>query len=73
MAGRFLGCLMFLGAATVPSEIAGRLASAGRSGWGWFLLAGLVLAGIAVNLWTGGESREPCPGCRKACPMDELR
>jgi hypothetical protein len=53
MGRRLVGSLLFLGAATFLFEIAGRLASEERSGWGWFVFAGLMLSGIAHNVWTG--------------------
>lgn len=71
MGSRLVGCLMFLGSATFLFEIAGRLASEQRAGWGWFLFAGLILSGIAVNLWTGEMADAPCVGCQKPRPIDQ--
>ena len=70
MGRRLMGCVMFLGAATFLFEVAGRLASDQRAGWGWFLLAGLILSGVAVNLWTGETADARCPSCQKPRPMD---
>lgn len=50
MGKRLVESVRFLGAAIFLLEVAGRLTSEQRAGWGWFLLAGLILAGIAVNL-----------------------
>lgn len=73
MAARLMGCLIFLGFAGLPLEIAGRLASEGRSGWGRFLLASVAISGVALNLWAGETPGEPSPTCRKGGTSDELR
>ena len=65
MGRRLVGSLMFLGASILLFEIAGRLASEQRAGWGWFVFAGLMLAGVALNLWTGEFVTPPCPRCQK--------
>jgi hypothetical protein len=62
--GRLVGALLFLLPAVVLFEVAGRLAGDLKPGWGWFLFAGLLLAGGALNLWTG----EQPAGRRRACP-----
>ena len=72
MGRRMVGSLLFLGAAIVPIEIGGRLASAGRAGWGWFLLAGMMLAGVALNLWTEEIPTPACSRCRKPIPPGDL-
>jgi hypothetical protein len=61
---------MFLGAATFLFETAERLASDGRSGWGWFLVAGLMHTAFTLNLWTGEVPTPRCPNCRKPCSQD---
>jgi hypothetical protein len=53
MGRRFVGTLMVGGIAVYLFEVAGRLASEERSGWGWFLLTGLIVLASAVSLWTG--------------------
>jgi hypothetical protein len=62
---KLVGCLMFLGSAMILFEVAGRLASEQRTGWGWFLLAGMILCGVALNLWCGEVSPLGCERCRK--------
>ena len=68
MGRRLVGRLMFLGAAVDLVGIAGRLASEQRAGWGWFLFTGMVLSGVAVNLWTGEIPTHRCPDCQKPRP-----
>jgi hypothetical protein len=53
MGRRLTGCVLFLLPTMCLFEIAGRLASDQRGGWGWFLFTGLMLSGIAHNVWTG--------------------
>ena len=72
MGRRLVGSLMFVGAALFLFEIAGRLTSEGKSGWGWFLLAGLVLAGVALNIWTGEIPTPGCSRCRKPFSSHDL-
>ncbi|MDB5352693.1 MAG: hypothetical protein JWN86_3940 [Planctomycetota bacterium] len=72
MGRQLVGCLMFLGSATSLFEIAGRLATEQRAGWGGFLFAGLILAGVAVNLWTGEMSDAPGRPGEKPYPANEL-
>lgn len=67
MGRRLTGSLMFLGAATFLFEVAGRLASDQRGGWGWFLLTGLMMAGIALNIWDG---ESPDPRSKGPAPRD---
>lgn len=55
MARRFLGCLMFLALALTLFDYSWKLASEGKSGWGWFLFTGLVMTGVALNIWTGEQ------------------
>ena len=50
---RLVGSLLFLGTAILLFEIARRLASEQRTGWGWFVFVGLLLCSIALNFWTG--------------------
>jgi hypothetical protein len=71
MGHRFLGAMLFLLPALWLFEMAARLASDQRGGWGWFLAAGLILAGIAVNLWTG-ENEARRPACRKSTRGTDL-
>ncbi len=65
MGRRLTGSLVFLGTAIYLFEIARRLASDQREGWGWFLFAGLMLSAVSVNLWTGevadARGKEPAP------------
>ena len=70
MGRRRVGCVTFLGAAAFLFEIAGRLAPERSAGWGWLLLAGLILTGIAVNLWAGEKAEASCSRCGKCCPID---
>ena len=56
---RLVGTILFLIPSLVLFDRAWRLASEERSGWGWFLAAGMVLSGIAVNVWDWGDSRLP--------------
>jgi hypothetical protein len=72
MGRRLVGSLLFLGTAIFLFEIAGRLASEQRGGWGWFVLAGLILAGIALNLWTGEIPTPQCPRCQKPYQSNDL-
>lgn len=72
MARRLVGSLMFLGIAVLLFEIAGRLAFEQRTGWGWFVLAGLLMAGVALNLWTGETGAPRCPRCQKPLALDDL-
>ena len=72
MGHRFLGAVLFLLLALCLFEMAARLASDQRSGWGWFLAAGLVLAAVAVNLWTGENDKAGCPTCRKSTRGTDL-
>jgi hypothetical protein len=63
---------MFSGIAVILFEIAGRLASERRDGWGWFLFAGLMMAGVAASIWSGEIPTTPCPGCQKPHPIHDL-
>ncbi len=72
MGKRLVGSMMFLGIAIVLFEIAGRLASEQRTGWGWFVFAGLLMAGVALNLWTGEIPTPHCPRCQKPYQPNDL-
>jgi hypothetical protein len=72
MGRRLVGSLLFVGLATLLFDLAGRLACEQRAGWGWFLGCGLMLAGVALNLWTGDIPAPRCPRCQKPCPLDDL-
>jgi hypothetical protein len=72
MGQRMVGSLMFVGAAIIVFEIAGRLASEQRAGWGWFVLAGLILSGVALNFWNGDVPKTLCPRCQKPYMPDDL-
>jgi hypothetical protein len=72
MGRKILGCVMFLGVASLLFEVAGRLASEQRAGWGWFLFAGLMISGIALNLWTGEVSTPRCPCCKNSTITHDL-
>jgi hypothetical protein len=63
---------MFLSLSVLVFEIAGRLASEQRPGWGWFLFAGLILAGVAHDQWTGKALTSRCTCDRKPDPIDDL-
>jgi len=53
-------------------EVAGRLASDQRAGWGWFLISGMMLSGVALNLWTGEVPEPGCPRCQKPPSLHDL-
>jgi hypothetical protein len=57
---------MFLGMAMILFEVAGKLASEQRTGWGWFIIAGMILSGVALNLWTEASPPSGCPQSRKS-------
>ena len=63
MGRRLVGSLMFSGIAVILFEIAGRLASEQRAGWGWFVFAGLMILGVALNIWN--EIPTTCTRCQK--------
>ena len=72
MLRRLLGSILFLFPALCLFEIAGRLASEEKGGWGWFLFAGLIVCGVAVNLWAGEKPAHQCTCCGKPQRLDEL-
>jgi hypothetical protein len=72
MGRRLVGSLMFLGVAITLFEIAGRLASEQRAGWGWFAFLGLMLSGVALNLWNGEIPMTRCPRCQKPYSSNDL-
>jgi hypothetical protein len=72
MGKRLVGSLMFLGVASFLFEIAGRLAWDQRAGWGWFVFAGLMMTGVALNLWAGETPTPQCPRCQKPYSPHEL-
>jgi hypothetical protein len=72
MGMRLVGSVMFLGVAILLFEIAGRLASEQRAGWGWFLVAGLMLIGIVQSVWNGEGSPPRCPRCPKPYSSHDL-
>jgi hypothetical protein len=72
MGHRLVGTLLFAGIAVFLFDLAGRLATEQRAGWGWFLGFGLMLASIALNLWTGEVPTPRCPRCQKPYPADDL-
>jgi hypothetical protein len=63
---------LFLGLAALLFDLGGRLASEQRAGWGWFLGFGLMLAGVALNLWIGDIPTPRCPRCQKPRPPGDL-
>lgn len=65
MGRRLVGSLIFLGVAIFLFEIGGRLALEQRAGWGWFVFAGLVISGVALNVWNGEIPTTRCPSCQK--------
>jgi hypothetical protein len=69
MGRRLVGSLMFVGIAITLFQIAGRLASEQRAGWGWFVLAGLMMSGVALNIWNG---EVPTPRCEKPYSSHDL-
>jgi hypothetical protein len=72
MGRRLVGSLMFLGAAIFLFAIAGGLASEQRAGWGWFLIAGMFLSGVALNLWNGDVATPQCPPYQKPYMPNDL-
>jgi hypothetical protein len=72
MGRRLVGSLLFVGLAALLFDLAGRLAWEQRAGWGWFLGSGLMLVGVALNLWTGEVPTARCPRCQKLHPPDDL-
>ncbi len=72
MARRLFGSLMFLGVAMFLFEIAGRLAWEQRAGWGWFAFLGLMLSGVALNLWNGEIPTNQCPRFQKPYSPHDL-
>jgi hypothetical protein len=66
------GTILFLFPALCLFEIAGRLASEEKSGWGWFLFAGMVVCGVSLNLWTGDVPSLRCTRCEKYPPANDL-
>jgi len=72
MGRRLVGSFVILGAAIFLCEIAGRLASEVKAGWGWFLFAGMTLAGVALNIWTGETPTPRCPRCQKPYSAHDL-
>jgi hypothetical protein len=72
MGRRLLGAVLFLAPAMMILQTAGRLASEGREGWGWFLLAGLAACGVSLNLWTGELATAPARAGGKPSPSDDL-
>ena len=72
MVRRLVGSLMFLGVSVILFQIAGRLAWDQRAGWGWFVLAGLMLSGVALNLWNGEIPTNQCTRCQKPYSPNDL-
>ena len=72
MGRRLLGAVLFLAPAMLILQIAGRLASEGREGWGWFLMAGCAACSISLNLWTGELATPPARVRTKPDPTDDL-
>ena len=62
MGRRLTGSLMFLMPALSLFEMAGRLASDQRAGWGWFLFAGLVIVGDRPQTVDRGGPGRPSQG-----------
>jgi hypothetical protein len=69
--GRLVGALLFLLPAVVLFEVAGRLAGDLKPGWGWFLFAGLLLAGGALNLWSADQPSGEIKARQKPRVMDD--
>ena len=72
MGRRLVGSFVFCGTAIFPCEIAGRLAAEGKAGWGWFLFAGMTLAGVALNIWTGEIPTPQCTHSQKPYSASDL-
>ena len=72
MGRRLVGSVMFLGVALALFEIGGGLAMEKKANWGWFLISGLILSGVALNLWTEASPPSGCPRCRKPDSRHDL-
>jgi hypothetical protein len=72
MARRLVGSLMFFGAAIFLFAIAGGLAEEQRAGWGWFVLAGLIMSGVSLNFWSEDVPTPQCPPFQKPYMPDDL-
>jgi hypothetical protein len=72
MGRRLVGSLMFLGSSLFVFELASRLASQQRPGWGWFVFAALMLTGVALNIWTGDIPTPECSRCQKPYSVHDL-
>lgn len=72
MGRRLVGTVLFLGVAMLMILIAGGLASEGRATCGWFLGSGMMLSGVALNLWTGEVPEPGCPRCQKPPSLHDL-
>jgi hypothetical protein len=65
MRRRLMGSIMFLAIALFLFAIAGGLASEQRAGWGWFLIAGMFITGVALNVWSEDVPTPQCPANQK--------
>jgi hypothetical protein len=65
MGRRLVGTVLFMGVALSLFEVSSRLVLHQKAGWGWFLATGLLITGVALNLWTGEAPPTGCPRCRK--------
>jgi hypothetical protein len=72
MGRRLVGSVLFLGIAIYLFEIAGRLAADQRTGWGWFLFFGLMMSGVALNIWTGEIPTPRSPHSQKPYSSHDL-
>jgi hypothetical protein len=72
MGHRLAGSLLFMGLAALLFDLAGRLAWEQRAGWGWFLAFGLMISGVALNLWIGDMPTPRCPRGQKPLTPDDL-
>jgi hypothetical protein len=72
MGRRLVGTVLFLIPCLCLFDTAGRLAQDQRSGWGWFLCFGLMMTGVALNIWTGEIPTPRSPHSQKPYSSHDL-